>query len=328
MAGFCLVIWIASRIRAEGALAILEHLSRMGHKEVARSYAACMRSLLAAGGAGLITALTVVGKVLIVSAQFSRLQAVVLVALNFVMSFAFIQILGFRLATKQAPLLGAALGRLWSGIRAGIAHPQAAQETQWSLRTQAASAIGNLFFVIPGAVLFQVVYQWRTGEPFLDQAAAQSALQSLDPWNTGTLLYAAFTGFLLWACMYFAGFFADRVGGLSKARVSMVFNVSLGLCLAFLPALGARLGLPIDVRHFTLSGGTLALAVSSLGFEGAPLADVAAASIGVLWIGVLNFTVSFGLAFVASWLNGGRDGPILSRISSVLLPESEVTDAT
>ena len=44
-------------------------------------------------------------------------------------------------------------------------------------------------------------------------------------------------------------------------------NVSLGMMLGMTPAIGAFFGIPLDVRHVTLSSGTLALASASLDVE-------------------------------------------------------------
>jgi site-specific recombinase len=62
------------------------------------------------------------------------------------------------------------------------------------------------------------------------------------------------------------------------------------------PVVAAFFGLPLDVRHVTLSTGALALAVTSLGavvFASAPFWLAVA---GIAAIGVLNLGVSFTLA--------------------------------
>jgi site-specific recombinase len=74
-------------------------------------------------------------------------------------------------------------------------------------------------------------------------------------------------------------------------------NVSLGFMLGLFPPVLAFLGLPLDVRHVTLSTGQLAAACASLGWE-------VIREPGLWWviaclplIGVLNVGVSFYLAF-------------------------------
>lgn len=70
-------------------------------------------------------------------------------------------------------------------------------------------------------------------------------------------------------------------------------NISLGFLLGLSPSLGGFLGIPLEVRHVTLSTGQLALASASLGHHW--LADGfffrALGGIGVMF--VLNLSVSF-----------------------------------
>jgi site-specific recombinase len=59
-------------------------------------------------------------------------------------------------------------------------------------------------------------------------------------------------------------------------------------------------GLPLEVRHVTLSAGSLALALSSVGVDAVGWEAVIRAWAGIAVIGLCNFGVSFALAlFVA-----------------------------
>ena len=70
--------------------------------------------------------------------------------------------------------------------------------------------------------------------------------------------------------------------------------------LGFTPAIGKVLGIPLDVRHVTLSMGTLALAAARFGTEHWGRLWVYHAIAGILVIFVLNVTVSFSnAAYVA-----------------------------
>ncbi len=277
----------------------------MGHREVARSLAACVKNLAYAGGAGVLTAFTVALKVVILHSPLPLLAGAVLSSLNFIGSFLLMQAFGFRLATKQAPLLGAGLGKRWQELRSVIARRTHLrkiwrEEIYLSVRTQLFSASGNLIFVVPATFAFCTVFRLQTGAQFLDAHSAQAALASLDPWRTATLPYAALTGGLLWLCTYLGGALAQRFSPFSKTLATIFFNVCLGAGLAFLPMLGRQFGLPLDVRHFTLSSGTLAAAVTTLGLANAWSSGLAQALVGVLAIGALNFSVSFALAFLAA----------------------------
>src|SRR5262249_10823919 len=73
-------------------------------------------------------------------------------------------------------------------------------------------------------------------------------------------------------------------------------NVALGFLLGMLPVIGKFLGLPLEVRHVTLSTGSLTLAAASLGVGDALKAGLAPAMAGIAVIALLNFCVSFLLA--------------------------------
>jgi site-specific recombinase len=85
-------------------------------------------------------------------------------------------------------------------------------------------------------------------------------------------------------------------GLVSRNMAGWATNVALGFMLGLTPVLGAFFGLPLDVRHVTLSTGTLALACAGLGkgwFHGGWFLW-AMAGIGVMF--VLNLGVSFLLS--------------------------------
>jgi site-specific recombinase len=300
---FGLMVWLGTSKKLDKAVALLDHLGKIGHREIARSYSACMKALFSAGGAGLITAGTVVLKLLILHASFTLLGAGFLVSLNFALSFLFMQAFGFKLATKLAPLLGVTLGRRYQELRQGLKRVHLREEIGWSFRTQFFSALGNLVFVVPAIFVFHGIFHSASGAAFMDHDSARAVLQSLHPWKSGTLPYAALTGVLLWFCTMTGGAVAGRLWPSSKTATTALFNIFLGVLLAFVPIYGLKTGLALDVRHFTLSSGLVALAVASLGFRSALEAGLAAAFASVILIGVLNFSVSFALAFLTSWLD-------------------------
>jgi site-specific recombinase len=68
--------------------------------------------------------------------------------------------------------------------------------------------------------------------------------------------------------------------------------------LGFVPAIGAFLGVPLDVRHVTLSTGTLSLAIGAFGPEWLLQGWFFRALGGIATMFVLNLSVSFGLSLV------------------------------
>src|SRR5262249_12052797 len=153
-------------------------------------------------------------------------------------------------------------------------------------RSQLAAAIGNVACVVPAAIGFNALYRMQSGHNFLDAETAGKVLASFHPLESGTVPYAAFTGVLLWVSSLGAGWLENwavyrrlpesieshrlgrRVGKRPLAWLAHFIehnisgfggNVSLGFLLGMVPVLGVFFGLPLDVRHVTLSTGSLTL---------------------------------------------------------------------
>jgi site-specific recombinase len=159
--------------------------------------------------------------------------------------------------------------------------------------------------VILASILFHFVYRWTQGVNFLAPEMAHHVLESLNPIHSLTIPFAVFTGALLWLSTVLAGSvesWASRLGCTPKTARSMFgisVNIFMGLLLGASPAIGAAIGIPLDVRHFTLSTGTLALAVCSLG--SASIAQGLVMSlVGIAVIGLVNFSVTFALSLTWS----------------------------
>jgi len=70
----------------------------------------------------------------------------------------------------------------------------------------------------------------------------------------------------------------------------------LGFLLGFVPAMGTFLGIPLDVRHVTLSTGTLALAAASFGRQWLYRGWFIHTVFGIITTFILNLGVSFSIA--------------------------------
>lgn len=287
-----------------------ENLAKMGKAEVARSHSAVFQALWAAGGAGIITAVTVAFKVAIWHGHMNTAEIGVWGVVNFAGSFLLMQFCGFKLATKVSPLVGATLGRQWRALPL-LRLPHDPGELRWSLRTQLISALGNLLFVIAGVMLFDWSFRLRTGRAFLDEKTSAATLASFHPFNTSTVAYAAFTGVLLWISTLSAGWVAGLFRPISKKLTVALFNIFLGSFLALVPVLGRVTHLPLDVRHFTITGGAIAMATLSSGWGHALHAGLGGAVLGLVLIGFLNSAVSFLLSFLSAAASGASIGKSL-----------------
>jgi site-specific recombinase len=170
------------------------------------------------------------------------------------------------------------------------------------------------------------------GAPLVGAKDAHHVLESLTLLGP-CVLFASFTGVLLFVSSLVAGWAENwfvyhrldsaiawnprivaRLGAARALRWSrwwranvsgLAANISLGLLLGLVPPLLGFFGLPLDVRHVTLSSGQLAAALGALG---TPLLHEPAfwwCVAGITATGVLNLTVSFGLAFVVALRSRG-----------------------
>jgi site-specific recombinase len=306
---------------------VIERAGRTGEHYVTSSRREYWRMLGSAFGGGVLTCGTAVLKFLVKWGHFAPFLDGLLSSLVYAGSFLVMQLVGFTLATKQPSMTAAAL----AGTIRDRAGPGRLDELVPLIariaRSQFAAAVGNVSGVIVTAKAFDFVWQRLTGAPFLDAAASHTVVGSFDPLGSGTILFAAITGVLLWMSSLAAGWFENwivyrrlpeaiehhrygkQVGKPRMAKIARFLereaagfggSVALGFLLGMVPAFAKFFGLPIDVRHITLSTGSLTLAISSIGVHGAGSGAFIAAVIGIIVIGMLNFGVSFALALVVA----------------------------
>lgn len=302
---------------------VVERSAETGEHYITRTreeYAAMVKS---AAGGGALTALTVHAKFALSSLHLAPFFDGLAASINYSASFVAMQLFGFTLATKQPAMTGPALAARMRGLEVPAKMSALVDEVANLMRSQSAAILGNVLVVAPVAYLIAVALLGMFGHLPLDAVKAKQTIDSLSIASWAPV-YAAFTGVLLWISSLIAGWadnwFAYRQLGPAIAnhrRLTYVFgpsgarrfadflehqiaglagNVSLGFLLGSLPAFLAFYGLPIEVRHVTLSTGQLAMAVSVLGLDAVGSAAFGLAVAGIAVIGVLNLGVSFVLA--------------------------------
>jgi site-specific recombinase len=305
---------------------IIERAGQTGEHYITTTRAEYRAMLVSAAGGGVLTAGTAALKFALGSLHTAPFVEGVLAWANYAGSFLLMQALGLTLATKQPSMTAAALAHT---LRETAGHAELDDLVTLIARitrSQIAAAVGNIGLVVPSAIALDAAVRATTGAPLLDAEKAAYVIESLHPFASGALWYAALTGALLWASSIAAGWVENwavyrrlpeaiahhRIGRLIGRRAtewaSRVFvrnvsgvggNVTLGFLLGMTPIFGKFLGLPLDVRHVTLSAGSLVFAVLALG-AAAPTGGILAAALGVLAIGALNFGVSFVLALLVA----------------------------
>lgn len=247
------------------------------------------------------------------------------ISAQYVVGFWMVSAIGGVLAAKQpavtAPLLAAKMGALEfaDGMRGLM------EEIMRLLRSQTAAVIGNVTAIIPAAIAVAWAFSILVGEPLMNHAHADSAMESLSLFGL-TPVYAIVTGVLLWLSSIIAGFVdnwfalhrikdalthqrrlvyvlgsvrAERWAAWFERHVALIAgNISLGILFGMTPAVMNFFGLHLEIRHVTLALGKLMAAVSSLGWEVLALPEFWLAVAGIVVICLLNVGVAFTCALV------------------------------
>lgn len=306
---------------------VVDRTGDTGEHYIANSKPEYWQMWRAAIGGGLLTVFTAAFKLRIIEAHLPPFVEGFASGTNYAVSFVLLQVFGLVLATKQPATTAAAFARI---IRDNRGLQRSSKLTDFVARitsTQLAAAIGNVAAVSAGAVLFEMLWRLIFRESYLPELSATHVYDTLDPFASGTALFAIETGVILWlaalagswienAAVYYrlaealaqhpAG---SRLGEAFSRKMSRTVkhniggwatSIVLGYLLGFAPVLGEFFGLPLDVRHVTLSSGTLALAAARFGTTSLGNRWFYHAVVGIGVIFVLNLFVSFTIAaFVA-----------------------------
>ncbi|WP_245503675.1 site-specific recombinase [Aquabacterium lacunae] len=307
---------------------VAERSAETGEHYITRDRAAYFDMLRRAAGGGLVIAGTTFMKFVAGAMGLSVFWAGFAAGANYALSFVLIHLLHWTVATKQpamtAPAMAARLAQMDRHDRLSDEQVQGfVDEVAHLLRSQMAGIVGNLAVVIPVVLAVQALAQLALGHGLIGTVKAEHVLHDLTLLGP-TLAFAAFTGTLLFASSLVAGWVenwfvwhrldsalqwnpaARRWLGVARAArwaawwreniSGLAANVSLGFMLGVVPALATFFGLPIEVRHVTLSTGQIAAALGTLGLQAlqAPAFWWCVAAIPLT--GLLNVGVSFVLA--------------------------------
>ena len=309
------------------ALRVVEHAGNSGEHYITRNRQEYWKALRSAAGGGVLTVGTSCLKVAISHLKAPAFIEALAHWLNFSSSFLLMQACHFTLATKQPSMTASALAKKLSQSKGPDRGLALASEIRLIMRSQVAAAIGNVGMAVPTALLLAYITMKWQGTPLFPVDYASYSVESLHPLKTLTLFFAAMTGGLLWLSSLVAGWvenwvafqqiparlrsnrplklvFGNTAGAqcaafLTRNISGIAGNISLGFLLAMLPFLGRILGLPLDVRHVTLSSAQLAIA-AFCSYGQVPLSALIWASVGIVCTGLLNFGVSFWLALAVA----------------------------
>ncbi|HVJ64657.1 MAG TPA: hypothetical protein VM901_05330 [Bdellovibrionota bacterium] len=281
-----------------------------------------------AAGGGFLTGFTTLIKVIIESVHnASSFASGILSSLNYSVSFLWMYAAGFTLATKQPAMTANALAEKMGNLDNESAQRDLVDEVVNLIRSQGAAAFGNLAAAIPTVLAIDVIVYFLSGESVVTPEHGYAMLEKHSILGLSPL-HAAFTGVLLWLSSIIAGWVDNwsvyreipqaigasrrlkRILGPSRLQrwtntyqknlAAWTSNIALGFMLGMVPKIIAFFGIPLDVRHVTLSTATITFGASAIGFGVFMMPMFWKSVLGIVAIGILNISVSFFLAlFVA-----------------------------
>ncbi len=310
---------------------IAERSAETGEHYITRSRAEYFDMLRRAAGGGLVIAGTTVLKFALAALALSPFWGGFAAGLNYALSFVLVMLLHWTVATKQPAMTAPALADSLTALRGLRDEAEVTQAVEGFvdrvaalIRSQVAGIVGNVAVCGPLVLGLPLLLQGLGQAPVIDAAKARYVLNSLSLLGP-SLLFAAFTGVLLFGSSLIAGWAenafvlhrldsalrwnprlqallgperAQRWARWWRANISgLAANISLGFLLGLVPVVLGFFGLGLDVRHVTLSTGQLAAALGTLGAGLLREPAFWSCVVTVAGIGALNVGVSFWLAF-------------------------------
>lgn len=305
---------------------VAERSAETGEHYITRDRAAYFDMLRRAAGGGLVIVGTTFMKFVAGALGLSVFWAGFAAGANYAISFVLIHLLHWTVATKQPAMTAPAMAARLDHMGRDLSEEQVqgfVDEVAHLLRSQMAGIVGNLAVVFPVVLAVQALAWALMGHGLIGPSKAEHVLHDLSLLGP-TLAFAAFTGTLLFASSLIAGWVenwfvwhrldsalqwnpaARRWLGVARAArwahwwraniSGLAANVSLGFMLGVVPALATFFGLPIEVRHVTLSTGQIAAALGTLGVQALHQSGFWWCVAAIPFTGLLNVGVSFVLA--------------------------------
>lgn len=313
--------WLLHRSTSLVVQNLVDTTAGVGHGYLDARHSAFGHAFLAGVGGGALMAVATMGKVLLSKVGAPPIYQGLLYGMNYAAIFCAAYLLHWTIATKLPSHTAAAIARSLQ-TQGGQRERVAGFLTAWrpAVRLQIAGVLGNLVAVVPLSIGLAQLARYIGGAPIVNDAKATKLLAEhalLGP----SVLYAAVAGVLLWISSIIGatidnwtrvndvedGLATNTVAmrriGVHNARAvaarlvpqigGLAGNAALGLMLGLVPAVASVFALPIDIRHVTVSAGSVSVAATN---SSPSLGTVLSCAACVLLIGTVNIVVSFAIA--------------------------------
>ncbi|TAD86252.1 MAG: hypothetical protein EAY75_09090 [Bacteroidetes bacterium] len=327
------------------AYQIAEHGSKTGEKYITTNKKEYRQFFKSAAVGGVIISFAACIKIGLTNLHLPYFWASFTYGLNYALAFLVIQFLHGTIATKQPALTASTIALGLDNVNPKRPQLQRLAELNARVvRSQTASLIGNLIVVLPLTIAIAAAYNAFSGHQIIGANEIPKMLTDVS-FSAKNVWFAALAGVLLFGSGIISGYFDNLVvyanipgrlrnhKGLAKLisakrRVKLshyvehnlgaiMGNVLLGFGLGFLIFFGKIFGLPLDIRHVTISTGFFGFSMFSSGFQ-LSAAQVFWSAVGLFSIALTNLVVSFTLALFTALKSRGVS-------SRQLLPLAKLT---
>lgn len=300
---------------------IVERAGEKGDHYIAHTKIERRHLFFAASMAGILTAFTTFFKIVITKQEFSIFFEGFFYFFNYAIGFLLMQKWHLALSSKQPAFTASALSRKFESFLQTKDLSDVSLEIRKIAYSQLIATVANLLLVIPLALLIDWLVLLSTKQHILTFSEARNYIDKHNLLSSGTVLYAAFTGVLLWLSSIVGGWIENWIVfrnipeairtnpslndflGKQKAKkisenIAPVLGAASGnLAIAFFlaaPIVVSKItGLPLDIRHVTLATGTITFAVAAIPWNASIWPVLVSMSLSILVMGALNFGVSF-----------------------------------
>ncbi|MDD3003390.1 recombinase [Flavobacterium sp.] len=306
---------------------ITQHTAKTGEHYITETRSEYLKMLRNSLGGGLIVGFMCIIKLMLSKVDTSYFGQAFIYSMNYSLGFITIFLLGFVLATKQPAMTAAALARaLEKGHKKGENHSPnyGVFATLFArvFRTQFIAFFGNCIMAFPMALLLIWGYDQILGYN-LASSKWESMIADNSPIHSLAIFHAAIAGVFLFLSGIISGMVSNRdkhndvyyriqehpllkrtfgkkrtkqfAQWYEKRWSGIISNFWFGVFMGSTASIGLFLGLNLDIRHISFASGNLALAVYGSEFHITNLM-LFWGIFGVGVIGLINFSVSFGLS--------------------------------
>lgn len=306
------------------ALRVTQNSGKTGEQYITNSIGEYFKMLRSAMGAGFFVAFMALLKLFMSEHHLPPFVQAVSYSLDYGIGFVVCYLLHLTIATKQPAMTASYIAQSLDAADGGRGWLDALTELiVRTSRSQFIAVIGNVTVAFALSVLICWAWLMQTGEAPMTVDHAQKMLKDNGLTTSPSIIYAGITGVWLFLAGLVAGYYdnravyshiAQRIGQMPGLRRwlgperagrfgdyisahlgGIAGNFFFGCCLGSTAAIGAVLGVPLDIRHISFATANVAYSLATLGFD-VPSHVWLQAAAGIAAIGMVNLSVSFTLA--------------------------------